>query len=72
MMVEIQCPKCATKGWLSLIQSSYQSPYRCWKCKELFTITVENNELKSCVPLSKDDFEKQRAADDLKSKFRRF
>ena len=40
MIVKIKCPKCGTEGSFSLVESTYQSPYRCWKCRELFTIKV--------------------------------
>jgi len=71
MIVKIKCPKCDVEGSLSLVESSYQGPYRCWKCRELFTITLENNELKSCEPLSQEEFEKQQEIEALKAKFRR-
>jgi len=71
MIVKIKCPKCETEGSLSLSDPSYQGPYRCWKCRELFTITMENNELKSCEPLSQEEFEKQQEVEALKAKFKR-
>ena len=71
MLVKIRCPECDTEGSFSLVESSYQGPYRCWKCRELFTITLENNELKSCEPLSQEEFEKQQEIEALKKKMRR-
>jgi hypothetical protein len=71
MIVKITCPKCGSEGSLSLVESSYQGPYKCWKCRELFTIRLENNELKSCEPLSQEDFEKQQEIESLRAKFRR-
>ena len=71
MLVKIKCPKCNVEGSLSLVESSYQGPYRCWKCRELFTIRLENNELKSCEPLSQEEFEKQQEIEALKKKMRR-
>ena len=71
MIVKIKCTKCGTEGSLSLSESSYQGPYRCWKCRELFTIRMENNELKSCEPLSQEEFEKQQEVEALKAKFKR-
>ncbi len=71
MLVKIKCAKCGTEGSLSLIESNYQGPYRCWKCRELFSITLENNELKSCQPLSQEEFEKQQEIEALKAKFKR-
>jgi len=70
MLVKIKCPKCDTEGGLSLLESSYQSVYRCWKCRENFSIRIENNELKSCEPLSEEEFERQREIEALKAKFK--
>ncbi len=71
MLVKIKCTKCGTEGSLSLSDPSYQGPYRCWKCRELFTIRMENNELKSCEPLSQEEFDKQQEIEALKAKFKR-
>ena len=71
MMLKIKCPKCGTEGSLSLVESNYKGPYRCWKCRELFTIKIENNALKSCEPLSQDEFAKQQELDALRAKFKR-
>ena len=71
MLVKIKFTKCDVEVSLSLVESSYQGPYRCWKCRELFTITLENNELKSCEPLSQEEFEKQQEIEALKAKFKR-
>jgi hypothetical protein len=71
MMVKIKCPKCETEGNLSLVEADYQGPYRCWKCRELFTITLKNNELKSCEPLSEEEFEKLQQIEMMKKKMGR-
>jgi len=70
MRTKIKCPKCGIEGSLSLAESSYQGPYRCWKCRELFTIKIEDTELKSCEPLSQAEFEKQQEIEALKAKFK--
>ena len=70
MIVKITCPKCATEGSFSLAEASYEGPYRCWKCRELFTIRMENNELKSCDPLSEEEFERQQEIEALKARFK--
>jgi len=70
-MMKIQCPKCGVEGGFSLVESSYQGPYKCWKCKELFSISIENNQLKSCVPLSQEEFQKQQELQALRAKFRK-
>ena len=71
MMIKIKCTKCGTEGSLSLSDESYQGPYRCWKCRELFTIRLENNELKSCEPLSQEEFDRQQEIEAMKDKFKR-
>lgn len=70
MIVKIKCPKCDTDGVFSLAEPSYQGPYRCWKCRALFTIKLENDELKSCEPLSQEEFDRQQEIEALKDKFK--
>ena len=71
MMMKITCPKCNTEGSMSLLEQNYQGAYKCWKCRELFTITIENNEVKSFEPLTEEEFQKQLEIDALKNKFKR-
>lgn len=59
-MVKITCPKCNVDGWMSLLDYKYEGPYRCWKCQENFLLVMENNEVKGCTPMSKEEFERQR------------
>ena len=70
MMVKIKCPKCKTDGSLSMDESNYQGPYRCWKCRELFTIKMKNNELESCELLSQEELDRQKEIEALKAKFK--
>jgi hypothetical protein len=70
-MIIIKCPKCEAETKLSLVESSYEGPRRCWKCRELFTIKIENNELKSCEPLSQEEFDRQQEIAALKAKMKR-
>jgi len=71
MMVKIKCPECGVEGSISLVEANYEGPYKCWKCRALFTIKMENNELKSCVPLSEEEFKKQQEIEALRAKFKR-
>ncbi len=71
MLVKIKCPECATEGTISLVESSYQGPYRCWKCRQLFAIKLENNELQGCEPMSQEEFDKLQEIEALKKKFKR-
>ena len=56
-MVEIKCPSCGNVGKMSLAQAIYEGPYRCWKCRSLFTIMIANSKLQSCKPLTEEEFE---------------
>jgi len=44
---------------MSLVQAVYEGPYRCWKCRGLFRIRIEDEELKSCEPMSEEEFEEE-------------
>ena len=70
MLIKIKCPSCQTEGSMSMLEASYQGPYRCWKCRELFTITMENNEITSWEPLSQEELDKQQEIEALKAKFK--
>ena len=61
-MMTLKCPKCGAEAKLSLADTSYTGPRRCWKCHEFFTITIYNNRVTSCEPLSKEDYERQQEA----------
>jgi uncharacterized Zn finger protein len=59
MMITIKCPSCGTAGSQSLLKPTYQGPYRCWKCRELFSIRIENNEVKSFEPITEEQLKEQ-------------
>jgi len=44
---------------MSLSQRTFNGPYRCWKCKALFTLRIEGKEIKSLDPLSEEEFQKR-------------
>jgi phage FluMu protein Com len=75
MLFKIKCPKCDTDGSFSLADLVYEGPYKCWKCRELFNIKVENNELKSCEPITEEEFNRQQQTQQeieaLRAKFRK-
>ncbi len=56
--IKIICPNCNAEAKLSLVDTDFSGPRRCWKCRSTFTITIQNNRLTSCVPMSQEDFEK--------------
>ena len=57
-MIVIKCPKCGTDSKLSLIQPVYVGPHKCWKCRELFNIRIENKVVKSCEPMTPEELQK--------------
>lgn len=71
MLVKIKCPACQTDGSLSLVESDYEGPYRCWKCRALFTIALKNNKLTSCEPLTEEELQKQQEIKALQDKLKR-
>jgi hypothetical protein len=67
MFINIQCPKCGAQSGFSLHESTYQGPYKCWKCREFCKIKLENNQLVSCEPMSQaevDQMQKEKEAKD--------
>ena len=71
MMVKITCPNCNTDGFMSLIESTYKMSYRCWKCKEFFSLSVEDNQVKSIVRLTPEEYQKMKEVEDLRAKYKR-
>jgi len=57
-MVTVQCAGCGAETRMSLDETAYHGPFRCWKCKGAFIINIENEELKSCTPISEEELEK--------------
>ncbi len=68
MQVDIKCSACNTDSSFFVAKNVFQGPFRCWKCKALFTIKVRDGEIQVCEPLSAEDFEKQKAAKAAKKK----
>lgn len=56
---------------MSLVESNYAGPYRCWKCHALFNIEIKNNELVSYNSLSEEDLKKQQQMKELQEKYRK-
>ncbi len=70
MLIKIKCSACGSDTTMSMVDSSYSMPFRCWKCKEYFTLTVENNAVVSLVKLSAEDYARMKEAEDAR-KFKR-
>ena len=71
MMISITCPACQSEGKISLLEADYVGPYRCWKCRALFTITLKSNEMVSCEPLTEEELTQQQEMQRLRDQFRR-
>ena len=61
MQINIKCPACNTDSSFFIAKNVFQGPFRCWKCKALFTVKVKDGDLELCEPLSAEAFEKQKA-----------
>lgn len=70
-MFKIKCPACQTEGSISLVESIYNGPYRCWKCRALFTVEIKDNALTSYKPLSEEALKKQQELKELQDKFKK-
>lgn len=71
MLVTITCPNCNSDGRISLCEPDYEGPYKCWKCRKLYRVTIENDKLTECNDLSDEEFEKERQLLKLKNKFKK-
>ncbi len=61
MQIDIKCPACNSDSSFFVIKDVFQGPFRCWKCKALFTLKVKEGEIQFCEPLKQEDFDKQKA-----------
>ncbi len=68
MLISIVCPRCDTEGKFSIVQSVYQGPFKCWKCREMYTIRLENDKLIYCQPLNPEEYAKFKKEEDVKRK----
>ena len=56
MMLTIKCPKCGTDGKMSLVDPNYTGPYKCWSCRQFFTLQIQDDAVVSMEPLSDADY----------------
>jgi phage FluMu protein Com len=71
MLATITCPECNTVGRFSVLEHTYEGPYKCWKCRQLFFIQIEGEEVKTCRLLGEEEFEKLQQLEKLKRKFKK-
>ena len=69
-MFSMNCPQCGAESKFSFVNDSYEGPRRCWNCRGLFKMKIQNNVLIYCEPLSDEEFEKLQEIDALKKKLR--
>ena len=68
MQITVKCPSCNTDSSFFVAKKIFQGPFRCWKCKSLFNLKVQDGDIKLLEPLSQEDFDKQKAAHEAKRK----
>lgn len=68
MQIHIKCSNCSADSSFFVAKNSFRGPFRCWKCKELFTLQAKNGEIQLLEPLSKEDFDKKKADSEAKRK----
>jgi len=71
MLTKVKCPKCGTEGTFSISDPVYDGPYKCWSCKEMFRVRIENKVLKEIAPMSIDQLAKFQEIENLRNKFKR-
>jgi len=54
---------------MSLVELDYIGPYRCWKCRALFTVEIKNDELVSYKPLTEEELKKQLQLKEMREKY---
>ena len=68
MQITIKCPACNSDSSFFVVKDVFQGPFRCWKCKALYTVKVRNGDLAKCDPLSPEDFDKAKTDHEAKRK----
>ena len=61
MIAKIICPSCQTMGQFSVDGGNFKGPYRCWKCRTLYTLDMVNSAVVSLQPLTEEEFKEIKA-----------
>jgi len=69
-LIKIPCPDCSVVGSFSLVDRVYEGPYKCWKCRKLFKIRIENNQVQYCEPITDEEFTKLQELHEMRKKFK--
>jgi hypothetical protein len=59
VVIKVICHECGAETKLSLVGSSYDGLFRCWKCKRPHIIVIENDEITYCRSISDEKNGKQ-------------
>jgi len=57
-MFIIDCPGCGVKTNFSFTESTYEGPFRCWKCRGTFLVIIGNEALECYKAISEEEFGK--------------
>ncbi|MDD5039288.1 MAG: hypothetical protein PHN78_08275 [Dehalococcoidales bacterium] len=68
MFIHIECPSCQTLGQFSALDGNYSGPYRCWQCKALYSVEIEDGEMISCKPMTESELEELKAKQEAMKK----
>jgi transposase-like protein len=58
MQVIIKCPACSSDSSFFIQKNVFSGPFRCWKCKELYTVKVKDGNLEKCEPYTQEALDK--------------
>ena len=61
MIAKIICSSCQTLGQFSVDGGNFKGPYRCWKCRTLYTLDMVNSAVVSLQPLTDEEFKEIKA-----------
>jgi len=68
MIAKIICPSCQTLGQFSVDGGNFKGPYRCWKCRTLYTLDMVNSAVVSLQPLTEEEFKEIKAKQEAEKK----
>lgn len=68
MQISVKCPACSSDSSFFVAKSVFQGPFRCWKCKGLFSLKAQNSVIQLLEPLTQENFDKQKADKETKKK----
>ena len=70
-MIKITCTKCNAVGSMSLVDPNYEGPFKCWKCRAYYRLSIHNSKVESLEAFSEEEMKHQEEVEALKAKFRR-